>query len=161
MQMETLWKLFPGGSNGRVFFQTPAWKRSPEEEKWIPTPILPREFHGKRSLAGSSFPSPWGRKESDTTEQLSLTQNTLITTYHRVLCFSLLFHLLLHNVCLHFLFIIFHCFTHSILILHDNMLIQIFAAIFSTITLLYSCLIDALFHHFFVNTNTFSQMSNN
>ena len=73
MQMETLWKLFPGGSNGRVFFQTPAWRRSPEEEKWIPTPVLPREFHGKRSLAGSSFPSPWGRKESDTTEQHSLT----------------------------------------------------------------------------------------
>ena len=51
MQMETLWKLFPGGSNGRVFFQ-PAWRRSPGEEKWIPTPVLPREFHGKRSLAG-------------------------------------------------------------------------------------------------------------
>ena len=34
------------------------------------TPVFwPGEFHGQRSLAGYS---PWGRKESDTTEQLSL-----------------------------------------------------------------------------------------
>ena len=33
------------------------------------TPVfLPREFHGQRSLVGYS---PWGCKESDTTEQLS------------------------------------------------------------------------------------------
>ena len=31
----------------------------------------PGEFHGQRSLEGSS---PWGRKESDTTEQLTHTQ---------------------------------------------------------------------------------------
>jgi len=32
----------------------------------LPTPVfLPGEFHGQRSLAGYS---PWGRKESDTTE---------------------------------------------------------------------------------------------
>ena len=31
--------------------------------------ILPGEFHGQRSLAGYSS---WGRKESDTTERLSL-----------------------------------------------------------------------------------------
>ena len=36
-----------------------------------PTPLfLPEEFHGQRSLAD---PSPWGCKESDTTEQLTLT----------------------------------------------------------------------------------------
>ena len=35
--------------------------------KWPPTPVfLPRESHGQRSLAGYS---PWGHKESDTTEQ--------------------------------------------------------------------------------------------
>ena len=35
-------------------------------EKGIPTPVfLPREFHEQRSLTGYS---PWGRKESDTTE---------------------------------------------------------------------------------------------
>jgi len=37
------------------------WKR-----KWQPTPVfLPGESHGQRSLTGYS---PWGRKESDTTE---------------------------------------------------------------------------------------------
>ena len=41
-----------------------AWRR-----KWQPTPVfLPGESHGQRSLAGYS---PWGRKESDTTEQLN------------------------------------------------------------------------------------------
>ena len=39
------------------------WRRA-----WEPTPVfLPRECHGQRNLAGYS---PWGRKESDTTEQL-------------------------------------------------------------------------------------------
>ena len=34
----------------------------------LPTPVfLPRESHGRRSLVGYS---PWGRKESDTTERL-------------------------------------------------------------------------------------------
>ena len=42
------------------------WRR-----KWQPTPVLlPGESHGQRSLARYS---PWGRKESDTTEQLSLS----------------------------------------------------------------------------------------
>jgi len=40
---------FPGKGNG-----------------WLPMPIfLPEEFHGQRSLVGYS---PWGHKESDTTE---------------------------------------------------------------------------------------------
>ena len=40
------------------------WRR-----KWKPTPLfLPGELHGQRSLEGYS---PWGRKESDTTEQLN------------------------------------------------------------------------------------------
>ena len=35
------------------------------------TPLfLPGEFHGQRSLAGYN---PWGLKESDTTEQLTLS----------------------------------------------------------------------------------------
>ena len=39
------------------------WRR-----QWQPTPILlPGKSHGQRSLVGCS---PWGRKESDTTEQL-------------------------------------------------------------------------------------------
>ena len=41
--------------------------RSPGERKWQPTPVsLPGKSHGWRSLAGYS---PWGRKESDMTEQ--------------------------------------------------------------------------------------------
>ena len=40
----------------------------PWRRKWQPTPVLlPRKFHGWRSLVGYS---PWGRKESDTTERL-------------------------------------------------------------------------------------------
>ena len=39
------------------------WRR-----KWQPTPVfLPGESHGQTSLVGYS---PWGRKESDTTERL-------------------------------------------------------------------------------------------
>ena len=41
------------------------WRRA-----WRPTPVfLPEESRGERSLAGYS---PWGRKESDTTEELTL-----------------------------------------------------------------------------------------
>ena len=41
------------------------WKR-----KWQPIPVfLPGKSHGQRSLVGYS---PWGRKESDTTERLHL-----------------------------------------------------------------------------------------
>ena len=39
--------------------------------KWQLTPVLlPRKFHERRSLVGYS---PWGRKESDTTERLHFT----------------------------------------------------------------------------------------
>ena len=49
---------------GKIF-----WRRA-----WQPTPVfLPREFHGQRSLEGYS---PWGRKELDTTEQLSTAQHS-------------------------------------------------------------------------------------
>ena len=41
----------------------PRWRR-----QWHPTPVLlPGRSHGRRSLVGCS---PWGRKESDTTERL-------------------------------------------------------------------------------------------
>ena len=40
----------------------------PWRRKWHPTPVLlPGESHGRRSLVSYS---PWGRKESDTTERL-------------------------------------------------------------------------------------------
>ena len=49
--------------------------------KWQPTPIfLPRISHGQRSLAGYS---PWGRKESDTTEQLTLSLSKIDTDSHQ------------------------------------------------------------------------------
>ena len=42
----------------------------PWRRKWLPTPVFwPGEFHGQRSLAGYS---PWGHKESDTTEKFSV-----------------------------------------------------------------------------------------
>ena len=43
------------------------WRR-----KWQPSPVLlPGKSHGQRSMVGP--PSPLGRKESDTTEQLHFT----------------------------------------------------------------------------------------
>ena len=49
----------------------PGSGRSPGEGNWQPTPVLlPGESHGGRSLVGYS---PWGHKESDTTEQLHFT----------------------------------------------------------------------------------------
>ena len=46
-------------------------KKIPWRKKWLPPPIfLPGEFHGQRSLAGYS---PWGCKESDRSEWLTLS----------------------------------------------------------------------------------------
>ena len=66
-------KNFPGGSedkasasNAEDLGSIPGLGRSPGEGKWQPIPVfLPGESHGQRSLAGCS---PWGHKESDTTE---------------------------------------------------------------------------------------------
>ena len=45
-------------------------REDPPEKGIQPTPVfLPGEFHGQRSLAGYS---PWGHKESDRTERLTL-----------------------------------------------------------------------------------------
>ena len=44
--------------------------------EWLPTLIfLPGKFHGQKSLVGYS---PWGHKQSDTTEQLTHTQGMFI-----------------------------------------------------------------------------------
>ena len=43
------------------------WEVPLEKEMATHSSILPGKSHGQRSLAGCS---PWGRKESDTTEQL-------------------------------------------------------------------------------------------
>ena len=72
---------FPGGLHGKEFaskagdqvqtlvftftFHFHDWRK-----KWKPTPVLlPGESHGQKNLVGNS---EWGRKESDTTERLSL-----------------------------------------------------------------------------------------
>ena len=70
---------FPCGSAGKQstcnsedLGSIPGVGRSPGEGKGYPLPVfLPREFHG--------LYSPWGRKELDTTEQLtlSLSQKTV------------------------------------------------------------------------------------
>ena len=50
------------------------WKR-----EWLPTPVFwPGEFHRQRSLAGYSL---WGRKGSDTTEQLNWTELTVVVHF--------------------------------------------------------------------------------
>ena len=44
--------------------------------KWQPTPVfLPGESHGQRSLEGYS---PWGCRESDTTERLNSSRGDVI-----------------------------------------------------------------------------------
>ena len=53
---------------------------NPQRRKWQPIPVfLSGKSHGQRSLAGYS---PWGHKESDTTEQLNNKDiYTNVTTY--------------------------------------------------------------------------------
>ena len=48
------------------------WVRKiPWRREWQPIPVfLPGEFHGQKSLAGYS---PWGCKESDATDRLTLS----------------------------------------------------------------------------------------
>ena len=60
------------------------WRRT-----WPPTPVfLPRESHGQRSLAGYS---PWGHKESDTTERISMhTAHTLDLGITHMIHFTLI-----------------------------------------------------------------------
>ena len=60
--------VFPGGSDGK---ESAGVRKIPWRTEWLPTPVfLPGEFHGQRSLVGYS---PWGHKESDRTEQLTLS----------------------------------------------------------------------------------------
>ena len=73
---------FPGGSvvknpRASVGVFNPWVGKMPWSRKWQPTPVfLPGKFHGQRNLAGYR---PWGRKESDMTEQLGThTQISMI-----------------------------------------------------------------------------------
>ena len=73
---KALYKGFPGSPEGQesALGLIPGSGGSPRE--WLPTPaFLPGDFHGQRSLAGYG---PWGRKESDKTEQLTLSLSKLL-----------------------------------------------------------------------------------
>ena len=62
---------------------------------WQPTPVfLPGEFHGRKSLVGYS---PWGRKESDPTKQLT---HTLIYTDLPGNHFALIYFLVFKSTCI-------------------------------------------------------------
>ena len=53
------------------------WKK-----EWLSTPVfLPGHFHGEKSLVDYSS---WGRKESDTTEQLTLSLLYLVSQAYRM-----------------------------------------------------------------------------
>ena len=55
-------------ANAEDMSSTSGLERFPWRRKWQPTPVfLPGKSHGQRSLAGYS---PWGHKESGTTEWL-------------------------------------------------------------------------------------------
>ena len=52
-----------------TWIQSCGWE-DPWRREWQPTPVfLPRKSHRQRGLVGYS---PWGHKESDRTEQLTL-----------------------------------------------------------------------------------------
>ena len=54
-------------------------KKIPWIKEWQPTPVfLPEESHGQKSLAGYS---PWDHKESNTTEQLTLSLLTFLPAF--------------------------------------------------------------------------------
>ena len=51
-------------------------QEDPWRREWLPIPVfLPGEFHGMGSLAGYT---PWGHKESDSTEQLTLSLSIVL-----------------------------------------------------------------------------------
>ena len=55
-------------------------KKIPCRREWLPTPVLlPGKSHGQRSQEGYS---PWGHKEQDMTEQLTLS---LVFTFNDIL----------------------------------------------------------------------------
>ena len=85
---ETPWTVAYYCSDFTFTFHVHDWRR-----KWQPTPVsLPGKSHGQRSLVGCS---PWGRKESGTTERLTLTL-TLINKSVELCSFKALPHMLFH-----------------------------------------------------------------
>ena len=69
-------------SKSLIQFSVNGWNYVPSllftwgQRKWQPTPVfLPGEPHGQRSLVGCS---PWGCKQSDTTERLHFHFQTMV-----------------------------------------------------------------------------------
>ena len=72
MVIKKYWQYSPGGSDDKESVCSPGdpvrslSQEYPLEKGMSPAPVfLPGKFHRQRSLAGYS---PWGRKESNTTE---------------------------------------------------------------------------------------------
>ena len=59
-----------------------------EKEMATLSSVLPGEFHGQRSLERES---PWGHKESDTTERLTLSLFDVFSALHSKLTFCVVF----------------------------------------------------------------------
>ena len=58
----------PRNQLSSIIYQRRQRQQYIRRRRWHPTPVLlPGKSHGRRSLVGCS---PWGRQESDTTEQL-------------------------------------------------------------------------------------------
>ena len=74
--------------HGREFWQNVVYWRRERRRQWQATPVLlPRKSHGWRSMVGYS---PWGRYESDTTEQLHFhTMEKAVATHSSVLAWRL------------------------------------------------------------------------
>ena len=73
---------FPGGSNGKhllamqeTWVQSLGWENPLEKKMATHSTLLPRKFHGWRSLGGYS---PWGHNASDMTERLHFHFHILI-----------------------------------------------------------------------------------
>ena len=63
----------------------------PWRREWMPTPVfLPGKSHGLKSLTGYS---PWGHKESDTTERLTHTPQHERTGLQSAVCILLVIEL--------------------------------------------------------------------
>ena len=71
-------------------FRSLGWEDPLEEGMTITPVFLPGESHGQRSLAGCS---PWGHKESDTTEPLKKQKNQSTHPLVQVLTSVTLFYL--------------------------------------------------------------------
>ena len=88
--------------------------------QWQPTPVfLPGKFHRQRSLEGYS---PWGRKESDMTERLTLHLLEQLLTCKIFVYFDLRFSLVTFNTLPNFRYkrfnyeiinIVNHCITNA------------------------------------------------